>query len=70
MPRGRLRKVIDKPSVTSFKIFAENFASIGMLKTSLVLNLPIYVGMNNLDLSKSVIYDFHYNHVKANCGPK
>ena len=66
----RLRKVLAKPSVTSFKIFSENFAAVDMIKTNLVLNRPIYLGMCVLDLSKTVMYDFHYNYIKARYGAK
>ena len=64
----RIRKVMAKPSVTSFKIFGENFAAVNMIKTSLVLNRPIYVGMSILDISKTIMYDFHYNYIKKKYG--
>ena len=57
-----------KPSVTSFKIFGENFAAVNMIKTSLVLNRSIYVGMSILDISKTIMYDFHYNYIKKKYG--
>ena len=54
----RLRKVLAKPSLKSFKIFDENLAAVEVQKTVLTLNRPIYVGMTILDLSKTLMYDF------------
>ena len=45
-------------------ILSENFVAIHETKPVLTLNKPIYVGFSILDLSKYLIYDFHYNHMK------
>ena len=38
-----------------------------MKKTKLYLNRPIYVAFAILDLSKHLMYEFHYNYIKEKC---
>ena len=44
-----------------FRIFNEDLVGIENKVTNLVLNKPVYVGCTILDLSKTIMYDFHYN---------
>ena len=60
----KARKLIAKPNYNSCKIFSENLISVHMKKTSLVMNKPVYLGACILDLSKTIMYDFHYNYIK------
>ena len=59
-----------KPTFVSCKIFHENLVAIHMKKSFLKLDKPSYVGMCILDLSKVLMYDFHYNFIKAKYGDK
>ena len=61
---------IAKPTYKGCKIFHENLVAVSMMKSRLVLNKPAYVGMCILDLSKTLMYDFHYNFIKAKYGEK
>ena len=67
----RLKKLIAKPNLKSPpKIFSENLVSVHLKKTSLTMNKPVYLGMCILDLSKTIMYDFHYNYIKPKYGDK
>ena len=60
-----LKKLVAKPNLKSPpKIFSENLVSVHLKKTSLTMNKPVYLGMCILDLSKTIMYDFHYNYIK------
>ena len=59
-----------KPTFVSCKIFHENLVAVHMKKSFLLLDKPSYVGMCILDLSKVLMYDFHYNFIKAKYGDR
>ena len=63
-------KCISKPRFVSQKKFSKNFVAIHQIKPVLTLNKPIYVGFSILDLSKLLIYEFHYKHIKSKFGAK
>ena len=59
-----------KPTYVSHKIFHENLVAIHMKKNLLKLDKPSYVGVCILDLSKVLMYDFHYNFIKKKYGER
>ena len=61
----KLLKMTSKPTYVSSKIFNEDLVAIHKIKETLTLNRPAYVGMCILDLSKTLMYDFHYNYIKS-----
>ena len=63
-------KLSAKPNFKHCNIFSENLVAIHMKKTKLVFNKPVYLGMSILDLSKTLMYDFHYNYIKQKYGDK
>ena len=63
-------KYTSRPTYVNQKLFNKNFAAIHEIKTVLILNKPIYVGFTVLDLSKLLMYDFHYNFIKKNFSAK
>ena len=60
----KLDKLTAKPTYMSSKIFKENIMAVHKVKETLTLNRPAYVDMCILDLSKMLMYDFHYNYLK------
>ena len=64
----QFKKLAAKPNYESRKIFNENLVSVHMKKTSLTMNKPVYLGMSILDLSKSLMFDFHYKYIKPKYG--
>ena len=64
------KKLAAKPNFKHCTIFDENLVAIHMKKTKLVFDKPVYLGMCILDLSKTLMYDFHYNYMKTKYGTK
>ncbi|XP_048581405.1 uncharacterized protein LOC125561322 [Nematostella vectensis] len=62
------KKLISNPNYQHRTIFCENLVAIHMKKTKLTFNKPVYLGMSILDISKTLMYDFHYNFVKPKYG--
>ena len=59
------QKLAAKQNYDRCTIFDENLIAVHMKKTKLYFNKPLYLGMSILDLSKSLMYDFHYNYIKT-----
>ena len=57
-------KYTSRPTHITHKIFDKNYAAIHEIKPVLMLNKPIYVGFTVLELSKWLMYDFHYSFIK------
>ena len=57
-------KLASRPNVQSFKIVNENSSVVELMKTQIIMNKPTYIGMCVLNLSKLLMYDFHYNIIK------
>ena len=62
--KSKLSKLASKPTYVNSKIFTEDLVAVHKVKETLNLDRPAYVGMCILDLSKTLMYDFHYNYIK------
>ena len=57
-------KLSSKLDFERLTMFDENLVAVHMKKTEVYFNKPIYVGQAILDLSKTLMFDFHYNYIK------
>ena len=64
----QLIKLTASPAFDSFCTFSKDLAAFNMHKTTLLINRPIYDGFAILDLSKILMYSFHYNFIKNKYG--
>lgn len=56
-----IEKLISRPDFIDRTIYAENLAAVHLLRNKLKFNKPLYVGLSVLNLSKIVMYQYHYD---------
>jgi hypothetical protein len=64
------RKLTAKSNYESRTIFDENLIAVHMKVTKLKFDKPVYLGAAILDISKTLMYDFHYEYIKPKYGDK
>ena len=57
----RAKRLICKPTLKKSKIYDENLVTFEHQKDSVYMNKPRYIGQTILDISKIVMYQFHYD---------
>ena len=57
-------KAVLKPNFKSGTLFGTILMGYEMEKIKVVMNKPVYLGQAILDLSKIVMYEFHYDYMK------
>ena len=66
----KAKKLAVKPNFKRCTIFSENLCAIDIKKKSLYFNKPVYLGASILDISKTLMYKFHYSYIKPKYGEK
>ena len=61
-------KNVMKPTFKSRMLFGENLMGCEMGEVKVVMNKPVSLGQAILDLSKIVMYEFHYNYMLPKYG--
>ena len=68
--RKKPEKLVAKPSFKHWTIFDETLIAVHIKRTKLKFNKPVYCGMSILDLSKTLMYEFHYKYILPKYGKK
>ena len=67
----KFKKEVMKPNFKGPSIrFSENLMAVEMGKTHIKMTKPVYLGQAILDLSKMVMYEFHYDYMLPKYGEK
>ena len=59
-------KYTSRPTHITHQILDKNYIAFPEIKPVLALNKPIHVGFTVVELTKWLMYDFHYNFIKKN----
>ena len=62
--RKKAVKLTSRPNFDRATIFDKNLIAVHMKKTEVYFNKPVYVGQAILDLSKTLMFNFHYNYIQ------
>ena len=68
--RKKAVKLSSRPNFDRCTIFDRNLIAVHMKNTEVYFNKPVYVGQAILDLSKTLMFDFHYKYIKDKYGNK
>ena len=61
--KAKMQKLINKPTFQRVKKYKRDLVVFQMRKNRVILDKPRYIGTVILNLSKCIMYDFHYNYV-------
>ena len=68
--RKKAVKLSNRPNFDRCTIFDRNLIAVHMKRTEVYFNKPVYVGQAILDLSKTLMFNFHYTYIKEKYGKK
>ena len=66
----KYNKYLMKPNCKDAVKFTDNLMGVEMSKMEIEMNKPVYLGQVILDLSKTLMYEFHYDYMKPKYGSK
>jgi hypothetical protein len=66
---AKLTKLVASPRFKEFRIFGESLVGVHMARKTVCLDKPIHTGFTILDISKTYMYEFHYEYMLPKYGP-
>ena len=66
----RRNYLVSEPNYHTTKFFTEHLLAIEMKKMQIIMNKPVCFGHSVLELSKILMYEFWYDHIKPKYGEK
>ena len=60
----RRNQLASEPNYHTTKYFWENLLATEIKKAKVKMNMPIYLSMSILDISKTLMYEFWYDYFK------
>ena len=70
MTEEKYLRTVMKPNFKSGVLFGENLMGCEMGKIKVVMNKLVYFGQATLDLSKIIMYEFHYDYIVPKYGDR
>ena len=66
----KYQKYVMKPNFKDGHPFSKHLFAAKMGKREITMNKPVYLGQAILDVSKMLMYEFHYNYMRPKYGSK
>ena len=66
----KYHKHVIKPNSKDGHPFSKQLFAVEMGKTEITMDKPVYLGQAILDLSKTLMYEFHYDYMRPKYGSK
>ncbi|XP_026815430.1 uncharacterized protein LOC113555237 isoform X2 [Rhopalosiphum maidis] len=67
---NRLQKLLNEQTFKHCTTYSENLAAVSLENKIIEFCKPIYIGFAVLDISKTLMYDYHYNVMQKHYGEK
>ena len=66
----KYQKHVMKPKFKDGHPFSKHLFAVEMRKREITMNKPVYIGQAILNLSKTLMYEFHYDYMRPKYGSK